>query len=349
MLAWAGPEPAGPEPSGRPRRGAGRELVVERAVRAGHPIRSDGRLLTVARPRATSSGVLLLVDPEGTAGEQETVALEHAATVLPIELARLHSLAETELRLGRDLVADLVSGTGDGASRGPRRSATTCAGRTGWSSSARVAAGPRRPAARRPRRARPAPAALLMQRGRHRGAVAAVRPPRTARRQAGSPTCARTRRWAARCGIGVGGLCRGPTTSPAPTGRRSWPCGWPDGGGRRRRGACTTTSACTSCCPRSRTPPASTPSCRRWLGPLLDYDARRGGDLVETLARYLDCGGNYDATAAALALGRSTVRYRLRRIEELSGHDLGDPDTRFQLQLATRAWATRRALSGQYS
>jgi DNA-binding PucR family transcriptional regulator len=84
---------------------------------------------------------------------------------------------------------------------------------------------------------------------------------------------------------------------------------------------------------------------RTWLGPLLDYDAQRGANLVHTLARYLDCGGNYDATAEALALGRSTVRYRLGRIRQISGRDLTDPDTRFQLQLATRAWVSLRALS----
>jgi sugar diacid utilization regulator len=86
---------------------------------------------------------------------------------------------------------------------------------------------------------------------------------------------------------------------------------------------------------------------RHWIGPLLDYDARRGSDLAATLARHLNCGGNYDATAAALGLGRSTVRYRLGRIRQLTGHDLADPDVRFQLQLATRAWTTVRALAAQ--
>jgi hypothetical protein len=38
-----------------------------------------------------------------------------------------------------------------------------------------------------------------------------------------------------------------------------------------------------------------------------------------------------------LLLHRSTLRYRLQRIREMSGHDLDDPDTRFNLQLATRA------------
>jgi DNA-binding PucR family transcriptional regulator len=32
------------------------------------------------------------------------------------------------------------------------------------------------------------------------------------------------------------------------------------------------------------------------------------------------------------------LKYRLGRIREISGHDLNDPDTAFNLQLATRAW-----------
>ena len=59
----------------------------------------------------------------------------------------------------------------------------------------------------------------------------------------------------------------------------------------------------------------------------------------------VDDGDRYDATAAALMIGRTTVRYRIRRISALTGHDLRDPETRFQLQLATRAWATRQAAS----
>jgi DNA-binding PucR family transcriptional regulator len=83
---------------------------------------------------------------------------------------------------------------------------------------------------------------------------------------------------------------------------------------------------------------------RRWLGRLLDYDAAKGTKLVETVAAYVECGGNYDATADALYVHRSTLRYRLQRLREISGLDLNDPDTRFNLQLATRAWTTLRAL-----
>ena len=41
---------------------------------------------------------------------------------------------------------------------------------------------------------------------------------------------------------------------------------------------------------------------------------------------------------------RNTLKYRLRRISEVSGYDLSMPDTLFHLQLATRAWRTLRAL-----
>jgi DNA-binding PucR family transcriptional regulator len=63
-----------------------------------------------------------------------------------------------------------------------------------------------------------------------------------------------------------------------------------------------------------------------------------------TLSRYLDCGRRYEATAQALNVHRSTLKYRLRRIREISGFDLTDPDNQFNLQVATRAWQTQLAL-----
>jgi DNA-binding PucR family transcriptional regulator len=74
-----------------------------------------------------------------------------------------------------------------------------------------------------------------------------------------------------------------------------------------------------------------------WLGSLLAYDIERQAGLVHTLGVYLDHGGNYDDTAAALHIHRSTLRYRLQRIRELSGHDLTNADTRLNLHVAVRA------------
>jgi DNA-binding PucR family transcriptional regulator len=58
-------------------------------------------------------------------------------------------------------------------------------------------------------------------------------------------------------------------------------------------------------------------------------------------------GRDYDLTAKALSLHRSTLRYRLQRIRDISGHDLNNPDTRFNLQLSTRAWTTVHAMGPQ--
>src|SRR4051812_49793067 len=82
----------------------------------------------------------------------------------------------------------------------------------------------------------------------------------------------------------------------------------------------------------------------RGLGPLLDYDDRRNADLVESLSLYLECGRSLDTAAKALSVHRSTLKYRLQRIGEISGLDLSDPDTSFNMQLAIRAWHTLTAL-----
>jgi hypothetical protein len=79
----------------------------------------------------------------------------------------------------------------------------------------------------------------------------------------------------------------------------------------------------------------------RWLADLITYDQTHGGDLVPTLATYLDRGGKYDETAEALSIHRNTLRYRLSRIAEISGHDLTDTETKLNLHLAARAWRLR--------
>ncbi|MET1015484.1 MAG: helix-turn-helix domain-containing protein [Leifsonia flava] len=79
-----------------------------------------------------------------------------------------------------------------------------------------------------------------------------------------------------------------------------------------------------------------------WLGALVQHDRDHHSQLVHTLCVYLDSGGNYDRTAEALTIHRSTLRYRLGRIRELSGRDLTDPDSRLNLHVAVRARAAMR-------
>jgi DNA-binding PucR family transcriptional regulator len=83
---------------------------------------------------------------------------------------------------------------------------------------------------------------------------------------------------------------------------------------------------------------------RRWLGPLMDHDSNKGSQLVATLSAYLENGGHYDATAKLLVVHRSTLKYRLQQIRTVTGYDLGDPDTSFNLHLAARAWRTLEAM-----
>jgi len=85
---------------------------------------------------------------------------------------------------------------------------------------------------------------------------------------------------------------------------------------------------------------------RKWLGVLATYDERKHTQLVKTLTEYLQHGGGYEATSQALSVHRSTLKYRLQRIRELTGFDLSDPETHFNLELATRAWVTLQVLRG---
>ena len=72
------------------------------------------------------------------------------------------------------------------------------------------------------------------------------------------------------------------------------------------------------------------------LRPLLDYDKRHDVGFADTLLAYLDAFGNVTDAAAALHVHRNTFRYRLRRLREISGIDLEDPDARFAATLQLR-------------
>jgi hypothetical protein len=76
-----------------------------------------------------------------------------------------------------------------------------------------------------------------------------------------------------------------------------------------------------------------------WLGALLEYDSTRGSRLVRTLSVYLNCDGDYGMAARVLGVQRSTVRYRLGVIRELTRLDLSDGEIRLFLHAATRALA----------
>lgn len=77
------------------------------------------------------------------------------------------------------------------------------------------------------------------------------------------------------------------------------------------------------------------------LRPLHEHDAHGRGDLVASLRAWLSRHGQWDAAAADLGVHRHTLRYRMRRVEEILGRSLDDPDTRMELWLALKATSSQ--------
>ena len=69
---------------------------------------------------------------------------------------------------------------------------------------------------------------------------------------------------------------------------------------------------------------------------LAAYDGEHGTNLVETLRAWLDAFGDVPAASAAMFVHANTFRYRLRRLTEVSGIDLSDPEQRFAAMLQLR-------------
>ncbi|MFJ9111805.1 PucR family transcriptional regulator [Streptomyces sp. NPDC102283] len=72
------------------------------------------------------------------------------------------------------------------------------------------------------------------------------------------------------------------------------------------------------------------------LRALYEHDAKGRGDLVASLRAWLSRHGQWDAAAADLGVHRHTLRYRMRRVEEILGRSLDDPDVRMELWLALK-------------
>ncbi|HEX2057404.1 MAG TPA: helix-turn-helix domain-containing protein [Actinomycetota bacterium] len=73
------------------------------------------------------------------------------------------------------------------------------------------------------------------------------------------------------------------------------------------------------------------------LGPLVDYDNKRKGELVKTLEAYFAADASVKLAGEALFAHPHTVTYRLKQIEKLTGWSLREPEDKLRLQLALRA------------
>jgi hypothetical protein len=72
------------------------------------------------------------------------------------------------------------------------------------------------------------------------------------------------------------------------------------------------------------------------LAPLDSLTPAARDRMTETLRAYLDHRGNAPAMAEALHVHPQTVRYRLKKLRDLFGESLEDPEARFELETAVR-------------
>ncbi|GAA4839429.1 PucR family transcriptional regulator [Saccharopolyspora rosea] len=73
---------------------------------------------------------------------------------------------------------------------------------------------------------------------------------------------------------------------------------------------------------------------RRLLSRLIAYDRAHNSDLVRTLRVFLDCSGSWSRCAKLLHVHVNTLRYRIQRIEEITGRNLTEFADRVDFYLA---------------
>jgi DNA-binding PucR family transcriptional regulator len=74
----------------------------------------------------------------------------------------------------------------------------------------------------------------------------------------------------------------------------------------------------------------------RLLGPVIAYDREHRSELLTTLQVFLECSGSWTRCADRLHLHVNTLRYRIGRIEQLTGRNLASFTDRVDLFLALR-------------
>jgi sugar diacid utilization regulator len=341
LRAWAGP--GRPDPYPKPTR-ARRDALLRRVKRESRSVTEGQDVLAVVRGGDEILGMLVLVGAGAQAGPRELTVLEYGATVLALELSRLKGLAETQLRLGRELVGELVIGTDQAGALARAQAFGYDLGRPHHVAVVEIErdlrdAGDSALHAVR-RAARDTGVAALV--GEVDGFVVVLADAEssweafrgTVVRQLGG----------IRCRMGVGGRCERPSEVPRSHREALFALAFMDVAGVADRAVLFDDLGVYRLLAQGGDVLRMERFVDRWLGPLIAYDERRGAALLSTLARFLECGSSYEPTVQLLAIHRNTLKARLRRIEEISGWDLNDPDTAFNLYLAVHAWQTMQAI-----
>ncbi|MFD9701138.1 PucR family transcriptional regulator [Lentzea sp. NPDC059081] len=333
LRAWAGPGRPDPYPKLPALR---REDLLRRAARRTYPLREKNRLMSLVKPHHEVLGVVSLVGPAKTVRDQDVFTLEYGTTVLALELAHQRNLAEVELRLHRELVDDLVAGTdNDGAYaraaalghdlRGSHHvlvaqwnGAEADSALSAAMSHAVVELGWKALCSRR------SGVVVVLVTGRPDGEALF----RSVANELGTDAGV----------IAIGGTCDTPDRLPRSFDEAVRALRIRQASGAPRGVASFDQLGLYRILDAGESRAEVSSFVWEWLGDLIDYDETRNADMVRTLSQFLECGGNYDKTATALMIHRSTLRYRLGRMREITGFDLGDVETRLNVHVATRAW-----------
>jgi purine catabolism regulator len=77
--------------------------------------------------------------------------------------------------------------------------------------------------------------------------------------------------------------------------------------------------------------------CDSVLGPIEEGDEEYGGELLRSLEAFIEQNGQWERAARQVYCHRHTLRYRMRKVEELTGRDLSRAHDRIEFWLALRA------------
>ena len=77
--------------------------------------------------------------------------------------------------------------------------------------------------------------------------------------------------------------------------------------------------------------------CDSVLSPLEDATGEYGDELIRSLEAFIEQNGQWERAARELYCHRHTLRYRIRRVEQLTGRDLSSARDRIEFWLALRA------------
>jgi PucR family transcriptional regulator, purine catabolism regulatory protein len=77
--------------------------------------------------------------------------------------------------------------------------------------------------------------------------------------------------------------------------------------------------------------------CDSVLGPIEGGDEEYGGELLRSLEAFIEQNGQWERAARQVFCHRHTLRYRMRKVEDLTGRDLGRAHDRIEFWLALRA------------